>query len=91
MAAEDVPKTAFSVLNGHYEFLRMPFGLTGAPRTFQRAMVEILKDFEFVRVFLDDILIFSDSLQTHEKHLQDVLKALSQAGIAINFDKCMNK
>jgi hypothetical protein len=57
---EDIPKTAFNLSNGHYEFLVMTFGLTNAPATFQTLMNSILHDYaSFTVVYLDDILIFS--------------------------------
>lgn len=67
MDPKDIPKTAFNVENGHYEFLRMPMGLKNAPSTFQRVMDNVLKDLQNVvcLVYLDDIVVFSTSLQEH--------------------------
>ena len=59
MAAHDVPKTALITPFGLFEFLRMPFGLKNAAQAFQRMMDGILKDINFVFVYLDDILVAS--------------------------------
>lgn len=63
----DRQKTAFSTDKGHFEFIRMPFGLKNAPATFQRAMNNILGDLvgRCCQVYLDDIIIFGSSLQQH--------------------------
>ncbi|ORD98872.1 YI31B [Hepatospora eriocheir] len=58
---KDIYKTAFITPFGTYEFIRMPFGLTNAPRTFQQSMNNIFRDLDFMRVYLDDILICSSS------------------------------
>jgi hypothetical protein len=87
VAKEDTYKTAFSLDKGHYEFLRMPFGLSNAPRTFQHAMNKLFKEFTYVKVYLDDILVNSPTEEIHCLHLQNVLNILKNQGIAINFSK----
>ncbi len=64
-------KTAFNTPTGHYEYLVMPFGLTNAPAVFQALINDVLRDMlnKFVFVYLDDILIFSRSLQEHVSHV----------------------
>ena len=87
MAEEDVSKTAFVLPFGQYEFLRMPFGLTDAPRTFQKAMHDLLGHLDFVKIFLDDVLIHSPNHQEHRLHLMSVFKIFEDSGITINLSK----
>lgn len=86
----DVHKTAFSVEGGHYEFLRMPFGLKTAPATFQRLMNNILGDLlgKVCLVYLDDIIVFSTSLEEHINSLRLVFNRLMEANLKIQIDKC---
>ena len=83
-------KTAFCPEPGMglYEFKRMPFGLAGAPSSFQRVMDKILRSFPFVTIYLDDILVHSPSIETHSSHLRTVFKRLSDAGLTLRGRKC---
>lgn len=58
MEPKDIPKTAFNIEHGHFEFLRMPMGLKNAPSTFQRVMDDVLRDLQnqICLVYLDDII-----------------------------------
>ncbi|XP_077155275.1 uncharacterized protein LOC143817669 [Ranitomeya variabilis] len=83
-------KTAFRCRYGHFESLVMPFGLCNAPATFQHLTNDIFKDLldQFVVIYLDDILIFSDSLQEHEEHVKTVLRCLKENHLYIKPEKC---
>ena len=75
IAEGDEWKTAFRTRYGSFEWLVMPFGLTNAPAAFQRFINSVFSDLldVCVIVYLDDVLIFSDSLAQHHKHVQEVL------------------
>ena len=83
-------KTAFRTRYGHYEYLVMPFGLTNAPATFQHLMNDVLREFldDFVVVYLDDILIFSQSREDHTRHVRLVLDRLRTNGLFAKPEKC---
>ena len=68
---------------GLYEWNRIPFGLTGAPGTFQKYMNEILNDYRgrFCIPYLDDIIIYSSTFEGHLDHLGAVLRRLNEKGI----------
>ncbi|GBG91691.1 hypothetical protein CBR_g53505 [Chara braunii] len=87
---DDQYKIAFRTRYGHYEFIVMPFGLTNAPTTFQCCMNDLFRPRldRFVVVYLDDILVFSRTLQEHEGHLRQVLEKLREANFKINAKKC---
>lgn len=89
MAAEDIPKTAFNVENGHFEYVRMPFGLKNAPATFQRVMDNVLKGLQgkICLVYMDDIIIYSTSLQEHLVNLTKVFQRLRDTNLKIQIDK----
>ncbi|QRW22891.1 Transposon Tf2-7 polyprotein [Rhizoctonia solani] len=83
-------KTAFKTKYGLFEYLVMPFGLCNAPAAFQHFMNEIFRDIldVYVVVYLDNILIFSESRESHTKHLQEVLKRLQDNACYCNLEKC---
>ncbi|GBG75669.1 hypothetical protein CBR_g20296 [Chara braunii] len=87
---EDHYKTAFKTRYGHFEWMVMPFGLTNAPTTFQAAMTTEFRHMldRFVLIYLDDILVYSRSLDEHVEHLRTVLERLRQAKYKANRDKC---
>lgn len=87
---QDVYKTAFRTRYGHFEWRVLPFGLTNAPATFMGAMNEIFKPFldKFVVVYLDDILIFSRSVEEHVQHLRAVLQVLRENKFYGKMSKC---
>ncbi|XP_057671275.1 uncharacterized protein LOC130903024 [Diorhabda carinulata] len=86
---EDVPKTAFSNPQGHFQFQRMPFGLKNAPSTFQSVMDNVLRGLtdETCIVYLDDILIYSTSLQEHIQRVKQVFDRLRKFNLKIQLDK----
>lgn len=90
MADKDKEKTAFSTSHGHFEFNRMPFGLKNAPATFQRLMNTVLTGLQGIKclVYLDDIVIYSASLQEHNRRLKEVLQRIRFHNLRLQPDKC---
>ena len=66
----------------------MPFGLTGAPSTFQRLMDKVLRGLPFVTIYLDDILVHSATEEKHCQHLQEVFTRITAAGLSLRGRKC---
>ena len=91
MAARDEYKTAFRTHQGLYEFLVMPFGLTNAPTTFQSLMNTLFAPLlrKGVLIFMDDILIYSKTLQEHVKLLAEVLDILKHHHFLLKRSKCV--
>jgi len=86
----DKEKTAFSTMNGHFEFNVMPFGLTNAPATFQRLMECVLAGltYEQCLIYLDDVIVFSSSFDEHLRRLRNVFNALRKAHLQLKLSKC---
>ena len=87
---EDVPKIAFSTWCGLYQYLVMSFGLTNAPAYFMYLMNSVFmpKLDKFMVVFIDDILIYSETAEEHEEHLRVVLSRLREHKLYAKFSKC---
>lgn len=90
MSTESVPKTAFITPDGHYEYLRMPFGLVNAPAVFQRTINSILGNERFTSAmaYLDDILLPSKDIESGLKLLAAILKLFRKAGMTFRLSKC---
>lgn len=90
MAEKDRAKTAFCTPFGLFEFNRMPFGLCNAPSTFQRLMERMFGDcrYQSVLLYLDDVIVFSSSIQQHLERLEVVFSRLQEQGLKAKFSKC---
>lgn len=87
---EDIEKTAFTTKYGQFEYTVMAMGLCNAPATFQTLMNSIFRDVidKFLVIYLDDILIYSDSEEEHMKHVKLVLERLKENCLYISPKKC---
>ena len=90
---QDRHKTAFCPDPGMglFQFRCMPFGLTGAPSSFQRLMNQLFRELPFVTVtavYIDDILIHSANKEEHVRHLRQVFNLLSEANLTLQGTKC---
>jgi len=90
IALGDEWKTAFRTRYGSYEWLVMPFGLTNAPAAFQRFVNTVFADMldVCVVVYLDDILIYSEDMESHQQHVREVLRRLRLHGLFAKPEKC---
>ncbi|CAM4920445.1 unnamed protein product [Rotaria socialis] len=86
----DIPKTAIITQDGLYEFTVLAQGLMNAPPTFQRVMNELLANgrWDYVVVYLDDIVIFSKTIEEHKQHVADVISTLHKANLQVSPAKC---
>ena len=87
---EDMPKTAFQMRYGHYEFLVVPFKLTNASAAFMDLMNQVFQPYldKFVIVFIDDIPIYSKNHGKHEHHLRIALETLKTKKLYTKLSKC---
>ena len=86
----DIPKTEFRTRYGHFEFIAMPFGLTNALAALMDLMHRVFQPYldQFVVVFVDDILIYSQPEEEHEDHLRVVLQLMRDHQLYAKFHKC---
>ena len=90
MDPRDARKTTFSTPYDHYEYARMTFGLKNAPPTFQRYIDETFKGLQgkMLFTFIDDIIIFADTLEEHDEKLTLIMERLEKANLQLNINKC---
>ena len=90
LAEEDKNKTTFTSHMGLFRYTRMPFGLKNAPATFQRAVDIILSrvKWQYALVYIDDVIIYSKTMEEHFYHVQKVLSLLRDAGVTLKLSKC---
>ena len=85
---ESAKLTTFISPFGRYFYRRLPQGITSAPEIFQRTVEEIIAGEEHAVCFFDDILVFSENEEVHEKHMKNTMEKLNSAGIKLNKEKC---
>lgn len=87
---QSIEKTAFITEDGHYEFLRLPFGLANAPSCFQQMMNKVLGNlrFENVILYLDDVYLVTKTVEENIKLLEKVLQIFKDNGLTLNLKKC---
>src|SRR5277367_1235758 len=90
MAEGEEWKTAFRCRYGLFEYNVMPFGLCNAPGMFQHYMNDTFREFldKFLIIYLNDLLIYSDTLAEHKKHVRMILERLQEAGLCLKPSKC---
>lgn len=90
MKLEDISKNAFRIRYGYYEYSVMPFGVSNAPGVFMEYMNRISHPYldQFVVVFINDILIYSESNKEHMEHLRVVLQTLKEKKLYAKLSKC---
>ncbi|KAK3570234.1 hypothetical protein QTP86_017146 [Hemibagrus guttatus] len=83
-------KTAFHMTHGHYKYCVMPFGLTNAPAVFQALINEVFRDLlgRGVIAYIDDILVYSTSMEKHVRQVREVLARLQQHYLYVKLEKC---
>ena len=89
MSEKDKAKTAFTTPRGLFQFQVMPFGLSGAPSTFQRMMDTLIRGPEsYTAVYLGDIIIFSETWKEHVQHIRAILTCLQESNLTAKPKKC---
>lgn len=88
--ADDRPKTAFVIRRGSFQFRVLPFGMCNSPATFSRMMNLVMTglNFEICLIYLDDIIIFAETLDSHFERLERVLVRLQEANLKLKPSKC---
>ena len=88
MSEECKEMTTFVCRFGTFQFEVMPFGMMNAPSTFQRMMDQLFCHKDFVRVYVDDVVVFSRSVEEHVKHLLEFFCVIADQGLKLKASKC---
>ena len=83
------PITTFTTHAGLFRYKRLMFGVSSAPEIYQYTIQQILKDCPGSKHMTDDIIIYADSVEEHDRRLEKVLTTLKENGLALNKDKCV--
>ena len=85
---EDRQITAFTWKNVQYMFCGSPFGIKTLTTNFQRIMMRLFYDLHFVKIYVDDILVMSNTIEEHILHLKGIIQRLTSASLTLNTEKC---
>ena len=85
LTTDSIPKTAFTLPFGKYEYVKVPFGLAQAPAYFQELMTGVLKDLPCAMAYLDNIIIYSSTPEEHQQHIKTVFEKLK---LSMKLSKC---
>ena len=91
ISKQDREKTAFVTQRGHYQWLCLPFGLKVSPAIFQRILSNIIRKHKlqlFCINYIDDILVFSRSIEEHTQHVGNLSEVMQKEGFKLNLSKC---
>lgn len=90
MEEASIPQTAFTTPDGHFEYLRMPFGLCNAPAVFQRAVNKVLGNLRYGKAiaYMDDVLLPASTIEEGLQNLREVLNSFRKAGLTFRISKC---
>lgn len=80
--------SAFTTYDALYACRVLPFGMKNAHACFQRLMNQVTRGLENVVTYIDDVVVFSDSLESHVEHLRALFARLAEAGLVVNLPKC---
>lgn len=90
MRPRDIEKTTFNIKYGKFEYMVMPMGLCNAPATLQSLMTRVMHDFidDFLTVYIDELLIYSDTREGHSEHIRAVLTRFREHRLHVSPKEC---
>lgn len=77
-----------NTIRGLFQYKRLPFGIRTAAAIFQKVIDQILRKFRFARAYIDDIIIYADTLEELSARSEQILGTLLSHGFKLNFEKC---